>query len=78
MRYCRECKVNVNKKHANCPLCGSYLEEEGRGNERYVREIEKSVPNYQMAYRDVVNRNFMNKKSFSLSLMFSRALLKIE
>ena len=68
MKYCRECKVNVNKKHTNCPLCGAYLSEEGRGNLRYEREIENSVSNYEMEYRDIVNRNFMKKKSFSLCL----------
>ncbi|MCM1043531.1 MAG: DUF6320 domain-containing protein [Corallococcus sp.] len=26
MKYCTKCKVNVNKQHDNCPLCGSYLD----------------------------------------------------
>ena len=65
MKHCRICDVNVNQKHANCPLCGAYLDQDGVGQEHYVREIEGNVNNYGIEYRDIVRRNFWSKRVLS-------------
>jgi hypothetical protein len=48
MKYCEICNCNVSQIHSNCPLCGSYLTQEGKGNERYKQVLEPAVkyPNY--------------------------------
>lgn len=77
MKYCRECGVNVNEKHANCPLCGAYLEEEGRGQQRYAEEIENNINNYEIEYRDIIRRNFWSKRVFTWCLMIIAACFVI-
>lgn len=39
MKYCEICKCNVSENHQNCPLCGSYLTEEGKGFDEYEKRL---------------------------------------
>ena len=77
MKHCKICGVNVNQKHSNCPLCGAYLDREGVGQERYCKEIESSVNNYGIEYRDVVRRNFWSKRVLSWCIMLIVACVVI-
>lgn len=44
MKYCPICKVDVNSKHKNCPLCGAFLEQNSPlPFERYEKEMEPIV-----------------------------------
>lgn len=72
MKYCKLCKVNVNKKHTNCPLCGSYLEEKDKPKpfEQYA-SFENNVVFPQI---DVKERVDFLKTKASLMTLFAAAV----
>lgn len=61
MKYCEECKVNVNERHTHCPLCGSHLEKTGE-SEMYS-QIEKLTDYPELQLKNDEYRNFLRRKA---------------
>ncbi len=72
MKYCNKCKVNVNKRNDNCPLCGAWLDSHN-DNDNYAayRVMDETADKPTVTiYRKV---NFLKTK-FNKIMLFLMAL----
>ncbi len=67
MKYCKKCNVNVNHQHYNCPLCGSYLNEnDGNDNCTIYANMDKHINRPKVSVKQ--KTNFLQNKFYKLML----------
>ncbi|MEG1706813.1 MAG: DUF6320 domain-containing protein, partial [Clostridia bacterium] len=68
MKFCKVCKVNVNKEFDNCPICGSYLD---KNNDKTL------YPDYEerMDGKVTIKRTNINRHTDFLKTKFNYLML---
>ncbi len=76
MKYCRNCKVNVNDRLVNCPLCGSYLDEKVE-SEKSSEEVQSRITYPILTVESKNSKNFLRKNLLPFFLVAGAVCIAI-